>query len=163
MEGFLLAKEGVFEVGDHVFYYSGTVLPILVIFVQQPGCRHGEDGLPGLVFCWTPGMKKWHQRNKYKGQRLVEILDFWFEKATTAGKIIWLKKKWSFRAWDGIFLTHFLLTLLIRSSYVYFKYLIRKLQYEIESISFSVVSDSATPWTIAHQAPLSMGFSRQEY
>ena len=29
--------------------------------------------------------------------------------------------------------------------------------------SCSVVSDSfATPWTVAHQAPLSMGFSRQE-
>ena len=27
----------------------------------------------------------------------------------------------------------------------------------------SVTSDSATPWTVAHQAPLSMGFSRQEY
>ena len=27
----------------------------------------------------------------------------------------------------------------------------------------SVVSDSATPRTVAHQAPLSMGFSRQEY
>ena len=27
----------------------------------------------------------------------------------------------------------------------------------------SVVSDSATPWTVTHQAPLSMGFSRQEY
>ena len=27
----------------------------------------------------------------------------------------------------------------------------------------SVVSSSATPWTVAHQAPLSMGFSRQEY
>ena len=26
----------------------------------------------------------------------------------------------------------------------------------------SVVSDSATPWTVAHQASLSMGFSRQE-
>ena len=26
-----------------------------------------------------------------------------------------------------------------------------------------VMSDSATLWTIAHQAPLSMGFSRQEY
>ena len=24
-------------------------------------------------------------------------------------------------------------------------------------------SDSATPWTVAHQAPLSMGFFRQEY
>ena len=27
----------------------------------------------------------------------------------------------------------------------------------------SVVSDSATPWTTAHQSPLSTGFSRQEY
>ena len=30
-------------------------------------------------------------------------------------------------------------------------------------VSRSVVSDSATPWTVALQAPLSMGFSRQEY
>ena len=29
--------------------------------------------------------------------------------------------------------------------------------------SRSVVSDSVTPWTVAYQAPLSMGFSRQEY
>ena len=27
----------------------------------------------------------------------------------------------------------------------------------------SVVSDSATPQTVAHQAPLSVGFSRQDY
>ena len=27
----------------------------------------------------------------------------------------------------------------------------------------SVMSDSVTPWTIARQAPLSMGFPRQEY
>ena len=32
-----------------------------------------------------------------------------------------------------------------------------------ESVSWSVISDSATPWTVAHQALLSMGFSRQEY
>ena len=29
--------------------------------------------------------------------------------------------------------------------------------------SCSVVSDSVTPWTVARQAPLSIGFSRQEY
>ena len=29
--------------------------------------------------------------------------------------------------------------------------------------SRSVPSDSVTPWTVAHHAPLSMGFSRQEY
>ena len=32
-----------------------------------------------------------------------------------------------------------------------------------EIVSHSVVSDSTTPWTVAHQAPLSMGFSRQDY
>ena len=30
-------------------------------------------------------------------------------------------------------------------------------------VSCSVISDSATPWTIVPQAPLSLGFSRQEY
>ena len=30
-------------------------------------------------------------------------------------------------------------------------------------LSCSVVSDSSTPWTVNRQAPLSMGFSRQEY
>ena len=34
---------------------------------------------------------------------------------------------------------------------------------ESESVSRSVVSDSFDPWTVARQAPLSMGFSRQEY
>ena len=29
--------------------------------------------------------------------------------------------------------------------------------------SYSVVSNFPTPWTVAHQAPLSMGFSQQEY
>ena len=29
--------------------------------------------------------------------------------------------------------------------------------------SHSVMSDSAIPWTAAHQAPLSMGFPRQDY
>ena len=30
-------------------------------------------------------------------------------------------------------------------------------------LSCSVASDSATPWTVARQAPLSMGLSRQGY
>ena len=30
-------------------------------------------------------------------------------------------------------------------------------------LSLSVVSDSVTPWTVAHQAPLSMGSPRHEY
>ena len=35
--------------------------------------------------------------------------------------------------------------------------------YIYESESCSVVSDSATPWTVAHKAPLSMEFSGQGY
>ena len=31
------------------------------------------------------------------------------------------------------------------------------------ALSLSVVSDSATTWTVVQKAPLSMGFSRQEY
>ena len=34
---------------------------------------------------------------------------------------------------------------------------------ETENVSRSVMSDSAIPWTVARQAPLSMEFSRQEY
>ena len=34
---------------------------------------------------------------------------------------------------------------------------------EARTQSFSLVRLLATPWTIAHQAPLSMGFSRQKY
>ena len=33
----------------------------------------------------------------------------------------------------------------------------------ITSVNCSVMSDSVTPWTVASQVPLSMGFSRQEY
>ena len=40
---------------------------------------------------------------------------------------------------------------------VYFSFLLSKV------LSHSVVSDSATAWTVGHQAPLSMEFSRQEY
>ena len=32
----------------------------------------------------------------------------------------------------------------------------------VHMLSHSVVSDSVTPWTVAYQAPPSMGFSRQE-
>ena len=32
-----------------------------------------------------------------------------------------------------------------------------------ESVNCSIFSDSMIPWTVAHQAPLSMEFSRQEY
>ena len=32
-----------------------------------------------------------------------------------------------------------------------------------ESVSHSVLSDSATPWTVSYQVPLSVDFSRQEY
>ena len=40
---------------------------------------------------------------------------------------------------------------------------IHVVSHERESVNHSVMSDSLPPHTIVHQAPLSMGFSRQEY
>ena len=40
---------------------------------------------------------------------------------------------------------------------------INPLKKESESAYHSVLSDSATPWTVAHQGPLSMEFSSQEF
>ena len=37
------------------------------------------------------------------------------------------------------------------------------LKVKVKVLVASVVSDSATTWTVAHQAPLSMEFSKQEY
>ena len=37
------------------------------------------------------------------------------------------------------------------------------IEHQAVRVSCSVVSDSVTPWTVAYQAPLFMGFSRQEY
>ena len=37
------------------------------------------------------------------------------------------------------------------------------MSFQLVLFSCSIMSDSATPWTVAHQAPLSRGFSRQDY
>ena len=49
------------------------------------------------------------------------------------------------------------------SCWVTFRKTISWSWYLVLNVSHSVMSDSVTPWTVAHQAPLSMGFSRQEY
>ena len=41
--------------------------------------------------------------------------------------------------------------------------LIYTFTFNILLVTCSLVSNSATPWTVAHQSPLSMEFSRQEY
>ena len=41
--------------------------------------------------------------------------------------------------------------------------LLQHLLWDTLLLSCSVVSDSATPWAVARQAPLAMGFPRQEY
>ena len=53
------------------------------------------------------------------------------------------------------------LTIQLNFSYSIIQNYLKKVK---ENVSHSVVSDSLwTPWTVAHQPPLSMGFSRQEY
>ena len=64
---------------------------------------------------------------------------------------IWKKNdKWVL-PWDFLFWSNLILWYSIR------------LSFWCKCVSHSVVSDSATPWTIAYQASLFMGFSRQEY
>ena len=49
---------------------------------------------------------------------------------------------------------------------IYFKYLPIALSPSLDLSSFELISHvqlSGTPWTAAYQAPLSMGFSRQEH
>ena len=41
-------------------------------------------------------------------------------------------------------------------------YPFKPLKSEKDSVSHSVMSESVTSWTVACQAPLSIGFSRQE-
>ena len=55
---------------------------------------------------------------------------------------------------------------LTRITYGYFEYVNSCLAYSWKwkwKVNHSVVSDSVTPWTVAHQSPLSIGVSRQEY
>ena len=58
--------------------------------------------------------------------------------------------------WDFL---NFCFTIMVKCKYVYLLFIYT---YAISCDLWSVVSDSATPWTVVHQAPLSMGFSRQE-
>ena len=48
-------------------------------------------------------------------------------------------------------------------SLLYLLYRLLKFAYSAVLCHFSRVQLFATPWTVAHQGPLSMGFSRQEY
>ena len=50
-------------------------------------------------------------------------------------------------------------TMLSNGKGEYLKYIVKKVQVKL----LSCVQLFSTPWTIAHQAPLSIGFSRQEY
>ena len=62
---------------------------------------------------------------------------------------------------SGYFLnTHYMHGLLVTFNHPLF---FSNIACEKVSVSRSVVPDSVTPWTVAHQAPLSMRFSRQGY
>ena len=66
----------------------------------------------------------------------------------------------------NFFFKMFTLLLILHSTYSPLKYFCLVKQHLVllsESVGCSVMSDSAAPWTVAHQAPLPMEFSRQEY
>ena len=62
----------------------------------------------------------------------------------------------------GIFQARILEWVAISFSEIFFLPILLKYSWHA-MFSGSVVSNSVTPWTVACQAPLSMGFSRQEY
>ena len=68
------------------------------------------------------------------------------------GNILWEKQYTGIKTWT--------LSVVPKGSHwlVYFEEVIKR-----ESVNHSVVPDFATPWTVACQASLALGFSRQEY
>ena len=80
----------------------------------------------------------------------------WFEALSLF--LIWrLSSQWFFCAFKG------LQTNRPSKNTVYATATICGSKVKRQSVSLSIVSDFATPWTVARQAPLSMGFPRQEY
>ena len=67
------------------------------------------------------------------------------------GNILWEKQYTGIKTWT--------LSVVPKGSHwlVYFEEVIKR-----ESVNHSVVPDFATPWTVACQASLALGFSRQE-
>lgn len=63
------------------------------------------------------------------------------------------------------FLQKYVITYLQRELHLYYRIIliIMSLCVYVCVLGHSVVSDSMTPWTVVHQAPLSVAFSRQEY
>ena len=53
--------------------------------------------------------------------------------------------------------------MLLRATMALFWKFYKRLSFESERVSYSVVSNSVSLWTVVPQAPLFMGFSRQEY
>ena len=60
-----------------------------------------------------------------------------------------------------VLFSFFLLVFFLASFQLYLTLLLHKERKKVKALSH--VRLFVTPWTVAHQAPLSMGFSRQEY
>ena len=73
----------------------------------------------------------------------------------------WATKLWFLNIFQSCLFFFFLNCRVIKSGLVFLSIIFHVCFVRACYVS-SVVSDSATPWTVARQAPLSMGFSRQE-
>ena len=95
------------------------------------------------------------QRNpSYRPTQLCPA-DFWQScKSNPMGKNV-LFNKWCCSSWTSIGR--------INKAPNKISYLLQKLTQSVHAYSLSCVQLFMTPWTVAHQVPLSMGFSRQEY
>ena len=84
-------------------------------------------------------------------------LSLWLSSVLESEGPLWKRQSCLSCAWNpGEIVPHFLWYKAANASMWYFPPANRV-------CSHSFVSDSVTPWTVAQQAPLSVGFSRQEY
>ena len=140
-------------------------------------------GWTGWISLQSKGLSRVLQHHSSKASILRHsafvIVQLWHPYMTT-GKTIALTR-WTFvdKVMSLLFnmLSRLVITFLPRSKHLLISWLqspsavileLKKIKSDTfstvsPSISCSVVSSSAIPWTVAHQAPLSMEFSRQEY
>ena len=90
-------------------------------------------------------------------------LEVYYTKHSSLGKLDTLKiliSEYNTHLWPGLSINIYWVPTVCLKLYP------KKFMIRIQSMndnSHSVISDSVTTWTVAHQVPRSMGFSRQEY
>ena len=130
------------------------------------------------VFCWWASLSiwlLWKQKLRQSWERKGRILEWcsWKIKLQGAGlgRLGFQKAMQIFYLWKDNCVTSRSPVTYLSSSWPHTPMNWRQWEHRLAQLRAvvcacsvaSVMSDSAMPWTAVHQAPLSMGFSRQEY